>query len=174
MHHAHGKHYTEFWLLTPILFTRYDLQYTKYKTLTAIHYRLTTNKEGGVFLKKNSLNIAKIAAAAAVEKKAKDTVILNLSKLTLIADYFVITTGDSEPQLKAINNFIMKKMKESEIRLLHCEGRPETGWILLDYGDVVVHIFSKEKREFYDLEYIWQEAKRIRLLKRKVQKEEEQ
>ena len=125
-----------------------------------------------MFLKKNSLNIAKIAAAAAEEKKAKDTVILNIGKLTLIADYFVITTGDSEPQLKAINNFIMKKLKENEVRLLHYEGRPETGWILLDYGDIVVHIFSQEKREFYDLEYIWQEAKRVRLLKRKLKKEE--
>lgn len=125
-----------------------------------------------MFLKKNSLNIAKIAAAAAEEKKAKDTVILNIGKLTLIADYFVITTGDSEPQLKAINNFIMKKLKENEVKLLHCEGKPETGWILLDYGDIVVHIFSQEKREFYDLEYIWQEAKRIRLLKRKLKKEE--
>jgi len=123
-------------------------------------------------LKKNSLNIAKIAADAAEEKKAKDTVILNISKLTLIADYFVITTGDSEPQLKAIYNFIMKKLKENEVRLLHYEGRPETGWILLDYGDIVVHIFSQEKREFYDLEYIWQEAKRVRLLKRKLKKEE--
>ena len=123
-------------------------------------------------MKKNSLNIAKIAAAAAEEKKAKDTVILNISKLTLIADYFVITTGDSEPQLKAIYNFIMKKLKENEVRLLHYEGRPETGWILLDYGDIVVHIFSQEKREFYDLEYIWQEAKRVRLLKRKLKKEE--
>ncbi|HDK27037.1 MAG TPA: ribosome silencing factor [Candidatus Atribacteria bacterium] len=123
-------------------------------------------------MKKNSLNIAKIAADAAEEKKAKDTVILNISKLTLIADYFVITTGDSEPQLKAIYNFIMKKLKENEVRLLHYEGRPETGWILLDYGDIVVHIFSQEKREFYDLEYIWQEAKRVRLLKRKLKKEE--
>ncbi|GAH90796.1 unnamed protein product, partial [marine sediment metagenome] len=56
---------------------------------------------------------------------------------------------------------------------LHYEGKPETGWILLDYGDIIVHIFSKEKRDFYDLEYIWQEAKKIRLLKRKkILKEE--
>ncbi len=120
-----------------------------------------------MFLKKNSLAIAKMAVAAAEDKKAKDTVILKLSKLTLIADYFVITSGDSEPQLKAINNFIMRKLKKNKIRLLHYEGKPETGWILLDYGDVIVHIFSKEKRDFYDLEYIWQEAKKIRLLKGK-------
>jgi len=120
-----------------------------------------------VFLKKNSLAIAKIAVAAAEDKKAKDTVILKLSNLTLIADYFVITSGDSEPQLKAITNFIMTKLKENEIRLLHYEGKPETGWILLDYGDVIVHVFSEEKRDFYNLEYIWQEARKIRLLKRK-------
>lgn len=118
-------------------------------------------------MKKNSLAIAKMAVAAAEDKKAKDTVILKLSNLTLIADYFVITSGDSEPQLKAITNFIIRKLKENKIRLLHYEGKPQTGWILLDYGDVVIHVFSEGKRDFYDLEYIWQEAKKIRLLKRK-------
>jgi len=68
-----------------------------------------------MFLNKNSLAIAKMAAAAAEDKKAKDTVILNLSKLTLIADYFVITNGDSEPQLKAISNFIMRKLKKTKL-----------------------------------------------------------
>jgi len=114
-----------------------------------------------MFLNKNSLAIAKMAAAVAEDKKAKDTVILDLNKLTLIADYFVITSGDSEPQLKSISNFIMRKLKENKIRLLHYEGKSGTGWILLDYGDVIVHIFSREKRNFYDLEYIWQEAKKI-------------
>ena len=118
-------------------------------------------------MNKSSYDVAKVAATAAEDKKAKDTVILKLNNLTLIADYFVITSGDSEPQLKAITNFIIKKLKESEIKLLHFEGKPETGWVLLDYGDVVVHIFSEEKRNFYDLEYIWQEAKKIRLLKSK-------
>jgi len=92
--------------------------------------------------------------------------------LTLIADYFVITTGDSEPQLKAISNFIMRKLKENKIRLLHYEGKPGTEWILLDYGDVIVHIFSREKRDFYNLEYIWQEAKKIHLKRKKILKEE--
>ncbi|HER23737.1 MAG TPA: ribosome silencing factor [Candidatus Atribacteria bacterium] len=118
-------------------------------------------------MNKKSLTIAKLAAAAAEDKKAEDTVILSLSKLTLIADYFVITSGNSEPQLKSISNFIIRKLKENQIKLLHYEGKPETGWILLDYSDVIVHVFSKEKRNFYDLEYIWQEAKKIRLLKRK-------
>jgi len=128
-----------------------------------------------VFLVKKSFAIAKMAAAAAEDKKAKGTVILNLSKLTLIADYFVITSGGSEPQLKAISNFIMRKLKENKIRLLHYEGKPETGWILLDYSDVIVHIFSEEKKDFYDLEYIWQEAKKIRLLERKkILKEEKE
>ena len=127
-----------------------------------------------MFLNKKSLSIAKMAAAVAEDKKAQDTVILNLNKLTLIADYFVITSGDSEPQLKAISNFIMRKLKENKIRLLHYEGKPGTGWILLDYGDVIVHIFSREKRDFYDLEYIWQEAKKIRLKAKKILKEEKQ
>ena len=124
-------------------------------------------------MNKSSLAIAKMAAAAAEDKKANNIVILKLSKLTLIADYFVITSGDSEPQLKAISNFVMRKLKENNIRLLHYEGKPETGWILLDYSDVIVHIFSKEKREFYDLEYIWQEANKVRLLNRKKTIKEE-
>jgi len=114
-----------------------------------------------MFLKKISLTIARMIASAAKEKIAKDTIILDLDHLTLIADYFVITSGDSSPQLKAISNYIMRTTKKSKIRLLNFEGKPETGWILLDYGDVVVHIFSREKREFYNLEYIWQEAKLI-------------
>jgi len=114
-----------------------------------------------VFLKKSSLAIAKKIASAAEEKVAKDTVILALNNLTLIADYFVITSGDSGPQIKAITNFITRTLKNDKIKLLHYEGKPETGWILLDYGDIVVHVFSKEKREFYNLEYIWQEAQRI-------------
>ena len=124
-------------------------------------------------MNKSSLAIAKMAAAAAEDKKANNTVILKLSKLTLIADYFVITSGDSAPQLKAISNSVMRKLKENKIRLLHYEGKPETGWILLDYSDVIVHIFSKEKREFYDLEYIWQEANKVRLLNRKKTIKEE-
>ncbi len=126
-------------------------------------------------MNKSSLAIAKMAAVAAEEKKAKDTAILKISNLTLIADYFVITSGDSEPQLKAISNFVMRKFKENKIKLLHYEGKPQTGWILLDYGDVIVHIFSKEKRDFYDLEYIWQEANKVRLSKGKnISKEDKQ
>ncbi len=109
-------------------------------------------------------------AEAAEEKKAKDTVILNLSKITLLTDYFVITTGESAPQLKAINNFIIEKLKKKEIKLLHQEGTPEAGWVLMDYGDVVVHIFTKEKRDFYDLEYLWQEARKVRFKREKIEK----
>lgn len=114
-----------------------------------------------VFLTRKSLDIAKMIAMSAQEKIAKDTIILDLNHLTLIADYFVITSGDSSLQLKAISNHIMRNAKKYKIKLLSAEGKPETGWILLDYGDIIVHIFSKEKREFYNLEYIWQEAKLI-------------
>ena len=110
---------------------------------------------------KKSLVIAKMIAMSAQEKIAKDTIILDLNHLTLIADYFVITSGDSSLQLKAISNHIMRNAKKYKIKLLSAEGKSETGWILLDYGDTIVHIFSKEKREFYNLEYIWQEAKLI-------------
>jgi len=112
---------------------------------------------------KKTQTIAKMLAFAAQEKIAKDTIIMDLDHLTLIADYFVITTGESSLQLKAISNHIMRTAKKNKIKLLSMEGKPETGWILLDYGDTVVHIFSKEKREFYNLEHIWQEAKIIEI-----------
>jgi len=117
--------------------------------------------KGVTFLKKISLEIAMMIVSAAKNKIAKNTIILDLNHLILIADYFVITSGDSNPQLKAICNHIIRTAKKNKIKLLNIEGKPESGWILLDYGDVVVHIFSREKREFYNLEYIWQEAKLI-------------
>ena len=112
-------------------------------------------------MENKSLTIAKMIASTAEEKIAKDTIILSLNRLTLIADYFVITSGDLTPQLKAISNHIIRTAKKNKIKLLSIEGKPESGWILLDYGDVVAHIFSREKREFYNLEYIWQEAESI-------------
>lgn len=113
-------------------------------------------------LKNNARNIAIFFAKALDEKKAKDTIILDIKKISFIADYFIITTAQSPAQLKTLSNTIIKKLKENSInRNLNYEGSPHTGWILLDCGDVVIHIFSEEKRNYYHLEYIWQEAIKV-------------
>ena len=103
------------------------------------------------------------AAGAALDKKAADTVILELTHLTVIADYFVICSGDSTTQVKAIAENIEKKLKEDGIQPIGIEGRASSLWILMDYGDVIVHVFENETRMYYELEKFWLDAPRIKI-----------
>ena len=89
---------------------------------------------------------------------ARDTVVLDIHQLSPFTDYFVITAGANERQLRAINRAIAEKMAEAGVRPQRIEGAPASGWIVLDFGDVLVHIFSEELREFYRLEDLWAEA----------------
>ena len=108
---------------------------------------------------KNSvLALAKILE----EKKAKDTIILDIRKISIIADYFIISTAQSPAHSKTLLNTIIKKIKENGHKeALSYEGNENTGWILLDCDGIVVHLFSEEKRNYYHLEQLWQEAKEI-------------
>ncbi len=83
---------------------------------------------------------------------------LAVEELTTLTDYFVICEGKSERQLRAINDAILDELKKQEVSIYHKEGTPESGWILLDYGNVIVHIFSPERRSYYQLEELWKEA----------------
>jgi ribosome-associated protein len=87
--------------------------------------------------------------------------ILDLQGLTTIADYFVICSGESTPQVKAIKEQIEEKFKELRVKPLGIEGLTYNHWILMDYGDVIIHIFEEETRAFYELEKLWIDAKRI-------------
>ena len=89
---------------------------------------------------------------------ARDTVVLDIHQLSPFTDYFVITAGANERQLRAINRTVSERMAEAGIRPERAEGAAASGWIVLDYGDVLVHIFSEEQREFYRLEDLWAEA----------------
>jgi ribosome-associated protein len=89
---------------------------------------------------------------------ARNTLVLDIHQLWPFADYFVITAGANERQLRAINRTISERMAEAGIRPERSEGTPAGGWIVLDFGDVLVHIFSEELREFYNLEELWAEA----------------
>jgi ribosome-associated protein len=91
-------------------------------------------------------------------KKGSDVKVLDLRTLTTIADYFVICSADSDTQVRAIADEIDKKLHEEGIRLWHKEGYRSSNWILLDYVDVVVHVFKKSVREFYNLERLWGDA----------------
>jgi len=105
----------------------------------------------------------RVAAAAAASKKATDMVGLDLSALDGVADYFLICSGASEPQVKAIAEAVEEKLREGNTRPWHVEGREYRRWVLLDYVDVVVHVFHERTREYYLLERLWGDARRVDL-----------
>ena len=90
-----------------------------------------------------------------LEKKALDIIIIDVHKITTLADFFVICTSESEPQTRAITDHIYEQMKEDDMRAWHIEGYENLDWVLLDYVNIVVHVFSRESRDYYDLERLW-------------------
>ena len=103
----------------------------------------------------------KIAINAADDKKAHDLVALDISEIASFADYFLLCTGDSSRQMQAIADEVEKRLKASGIRPSHVEGYQNSEWILMDYLDLVVHIFSKTARPYYDLERLWRDGKKL-------------
>lgn len=95
---------------------------------------------------------------AAAEKKAENILMLDVHNLTTLADYFVICDGASDRQLNAIHENILDELKKADIHPYHQEGSSASGWILLDYGYVIAHIFSPDRRNYYKLEELWQNA----------------
>ena len=109
------------------------------------------------------MEILKIAAEAADDKMAHDVAALDISAIASFASWFLICTGDSSRQIQAIADEIEAKLKEVGVRPAHIEGYSNAEWVLLDYSDLVVHIFSKTARAYYDLERLWRDAKPITL-----------
>lgn len=103
----------------------------------------------------------KLAVEAGLEKKGEDVVVLDLRDLASFTDYFVILQGNSDRQNRAIYESIEQKLKQENIRPLSVEGKKNAEWILMDYGDFIVHVFSKEAREYYLLEKLWGDSPRL-------------
>lgn len=103
----------------------------------------------------------KLALAALENKKAFDIVLLDISKVASFANYFLMCSGDSSRQIQAITDEVEKRLKENGIRPNHIEGYRHAEWVLLDYVDFVVHVFSKNARAYYDLERLWRDGKRL-------------
>ena len=101
------------------------------------------------------------AARAALGKKASDVVILDLRKVTEFTDYFVLASAANQRQMVAVADAVMETLREQGLRPAHIEGYPKQEWILLDYSDFVVHLFTPRTRAFYDLERLWGGAARI-------------
>ncbi|MGH1362680.1 MAG: ribosome silencing factor [Calditrichia bacterium] len=96
-----------------------------------------------------------------LDKKGKDLVILDLQTLSDVADYFVIASGESDVHVRTIATHVEKELRNEGIRAWHREGMTKLSWVLLDYIEVVLHIFKPGTRDFYDLERLWADAKRI-------------
>lgn len=106
--------------------------------------------------------LAKLCRDIALDKKAEDVVILDVTGISTVTDYLVVCSGNSEPQLKAIANEIVHRLKDRGRRPQSQDGFPASRWIAMDYTDVLVHIFHPETRQRYGLEELWSDAKRVR------------
>lgn len=106
----------------------------------------------------NGKRLALTAADAAADKKATDILLLNMETISPVTDYFVICSARNTPQVQAIADNIEDKLAEIGVHAMHKEGFTEAKWILLDYGDCVVHIFLEAERQFYNLEQLWADA----------------
>ena len=115
-----------------------------------------------------SLEKAKLSLKIIKERKAVDPVLIEIGKLSSIADYFLIAGGMADRQVQSIARHVRKRMREEGFRAYGIEGEKEGHWALLDYGDVVIHIFHQPYREFYDLEGLWIDAPRVNLKTNKV------
>ncbi len=102
--------------------------------------------------------IVRDIADVAIDKKASDVTLLDIGKVTTMADYFLIATGTSDRQINAIADAVQDRMKELGVRRISREGQPSDGWVLIDYGQIVVHVFGPEQRAYYDLEQRWSDA----------------
>ena len=103
------------------------------------------------------------ALQAAGDKKAMDLVVLDLREIASFTDFFVITSGSNERQVQAISDEVFEKLKKAGTPAARVEGYKTAEWILLDYGDFIVHVFADKARKFYDLERLWRESRRVEL-----------
>lgn len=111
--------------------------------------------------KKSLPSEVRISIQACLDKKGEELVVLDLRKIASFTDYFIILNGNSSRQNKAIYESIEEELKKKNIRPLSVEGKERAEWILLDYGSFIVHVFSRDAREYYSLEKLWGDAPRI-------------
>ncbi len=106
---------------------------------------------------------ARLAARAALDRKALDLVVLDVQGLSSVTDYFLVCSGRSTTHIESIAEAIRLELKAAGARPLHGEGAADSGWILLDYGDVLVHVFLEDTRAYYALERLWGDAPSVPL-----------
>ena len=108
------------------------------------------------------MRLAKLCREVALDKKAEDVLLLDVRKVSSVADFMLICSGKSEPQLRAIAEAMTDRLRESGVRSARRIAPAATRWVVLDYGDVLVHVFHPELRQKYALEQLWGDAKRVK------------
>jgi ribosome-associated protein len=114
-------------------------------------------------MEEKDLEIIRSVCTFLDDRKAEDIVVLDLRETANIADHFVIATGANKPHLKALYDGLQRLFKDSGFRGAHRTGSPESGWMIMDYYGVMVHLFDQETRDFYNLEEYWKDARRVLL-----------
>jgi ribosome-associated protein len=122
---------------------------------------LTGTGAGGRGSIASSREVAVAAARAAADKRAEEIVVLDVSKIIVITDCFVICSAETQRQIRAVIEGIEDALRELGARPARREGEPDAGWWLLDFVDVVVHVFGREERDYYDLERLWRDAPHV-------------
>ena len=112
-------------------------------------------------VKEKSMKMAKLVIEALEDKKAEDIRVIDISEVSVIADYFIIAGGNNRSQIQALCDNVEEKMGKAGSTVKQIEGYDTANWILMDFGDVIVHIFDRENRLLYDLERIWRDGKQI-------------
>ncbi len=111
----------------------------------------------------NNLEIVKTAVDALKDKKAEEVTVIDIAEISSIADYFIIASGNNQNQLTAMQDAVDEALYKAGLQIKQVEGNSKSTWILMDYQDIIVHLFSKEDRLFYDLERIWRDGKVIEI-----------
>lgn len=111
--------------------------------------------------KNKSLELTKLAITALEDKKAEDIKVIDISEVSVIADYFIIAGGSNRSQIQALCDNVEEQLGRAGFPLKQKEGYETANWVLLDFGDLIVHIFDKENRLLYDLERIWRDGKLV-------------
>ena len=106
-----------------------------------------------------SKELTKLAVAALEDRKAEDVTVIDISEISPIADYFIIANGTNQNQLQAMRDAADESLYKAGVKVQQIEGNQSSTWILMDYGDIIIHIFSQEDRLFYDLERTWRDGK---------------
>ena len=108
-----------------------------------------------------SRKMARIACSALSEKKGEDIKVIDITGISILADYFIIANGNSDSQVNALVDSVQEQLHKAGYAMRQCEGQGSGRWVLMDYGDIIVHVFDKENRLFYNLERIWKDGKSI-------------